>query len=105
MRLEALRRFIGALLFLFPQGFRQRYGRDMLDTFEDRWRDQPGWRTAIRTAMDLFIAAVGERLSPATYRTQEVKGDKLMTLLKQDLRFAVRTLRRSPGFTAAVLLM
>jgi hypothetical protein len=86
---EAPRRWIAALLFLFPSEFWRRYGRDMRHTFEDRLRDQPGWRTVLRTALDLFIAAVEERLSPSTFRPQEVQGDKLMPLLTQDLRFGI----------------
>jgi putative ABC transport system permease protein len=101
---EAPRRWIAALLFRFPKEFRRRYGRDMRHTFEDRLRDPPGWRTILRTALDVFIAAAEERLSPSTFHRQKVQGDKLMPLLTQDLRFAARTLRRRPGFTAAVLL-
>lgn len=104
MSSRAPRRFMAALLRLYPAAFQKRYGQDMLDTFDDRWRDQPGWRTAARTAMGLVIAAAGEWLSTGTYRNEGTKGDKLMTKLKQDLGFALRTLRRNRGFTAVTVL-
>jgi putative ABC transport system permease protein len=95
---------MAALLRLYPAAFRERYGRDMLETFEDRWQDQPGWRLTARTAMDLAMGAAGERLSARRYRPERVRGDKRMTVLKQDLGFALRTLRRSRGFTAVTVL-
>jgi putative ABC transport system permease protein len=100
-----MRRVMAALLLLFPGGFRRRFGRDMLATFDARWQERSGWRMAVHTAADLVWAGVKERLAPPhppqiPYR----KGDKLMSVLLQDLRFAARTLLRSRAFTIVALV-
>jgi len=49
-----MRRLVGALLFLFPAAFRRKFGAEMLATFDRRWQEQPGWRLATRTVLDLL---------------------------------------------------
>ena len=95
---------VAALLLLFPAGFRRRFGSEMLATFDARWHDQPSLRLAARTVLDLVSAAIQVRCAGRTAPAAQPKGDKLMTILLQDLRFAVRTLLRSRAFTAVALL-
>jgi predicted permease len=99
-----MRRVVAALLHLFPEEFRKRFGDDMLATFDARWRERPGWRTGIATALDLILAATQERFVSRVTPDKHRKGDTLMTVLLQDLRFATRTLLRSRGFTLVALL-
>jgi predicted permease len=98
-----MRRAVRALLFLFPANFRREFGSDMLATFDDRWREQPGCRLAVRTVLDLGAAALRVRFSGRSVPVHCPHGDKLMTIFWQDVRFAWRTLMRSPGFTLVAL--
>ena len=52
-----MRVLVEYLLGLFPAEFRQGYGDDMLATFDDRWAERAGIRTAVRTVIDLARSA------------------------------------------------
>src|SRR5262249_18528255 len=83
------------LIRLFPAGFRHSYGEDMLVTFDDCWRERPGPHATARMLIDFAHSAWLEHHSTS-------KGDRSMRTLWQDAGFALRTLRKSPGFAAIV---
>ena len=99
-----MRGIVAALLLLFPAGFRRKFGPEMLATFDRRWQEQPGWRLATRTVLDLVLAGAEVRFSRRAPSNKHRKGDEGMTILLQDLRFAMRTLMRNRGFTVVALL-
>jgi hypothetical protein len=92
-----MRPLVQYLIGLFPSDFRHRYGEDMLATFDDRWRERPGLRAGSRMVIDLAQSAWVE------HRTTS-KGNRSMRILWQDGRFALRTLKKSPGFAAIVIV-
>jgi predicted permease len=91
-----MRLLVKYLIRFFPADFRDSYGADMLATFDDRWRERPGARTAVRMMIVLAQSAWLERHTTS-------KGDRSMRTIWQDARFALRTLRKSPGFAAIVI--
>jgi putative ABC transport system permease protein len=77
------------LLHLYPASFRQEYGEEMCRILENRRRDAGG------LAFLSLLAACWEILPSAFL----VHGN----LLRQDLRYMVRTLRRAPGFALTAI--
>jgi len=84
--------FYRALLRLYPKSFRAEYGAEMMQDFTRGWRDAS---TAARAALlaqagvDVAVNALGVHLD----------------ILKQDVGYAVRSLRRTPGFTVTAIVV
>jgi len=108
---EALARVAYRLLLgAYPRTFREEYGSGMTADFL-RLRSGAGgsvgraWLWA-RTTVDLLVTGVGMRWgrdAKAEWTTTTGGGDMLGDL-RQDLAYAVRTLRRSPGYATIVVL-
>src|SRR6185436_4952852 len=80
-------RFYRALLRLYPAEFRDEYGREMAQMLRDRASREPARRLWLDVASDLIRTAPREHAH----------------VLMNDLRYAVRMMRRAPMFTAAVV--
>jgi putative ABC transport system permease protein len=100
------------LLRVFPASFRSRFGADVSEVFADRLAAaRSRGRLAVsmlwmRTAADLARHGLAERWAA---RDRAVQPDAttrrvpMLESLRQDVRYAVRTLRRRPGFTAVAV--
>jgi len=101
-------------LRLYPASYRARFGAELSELFRDTARDErhrTGWsgivRLTGRTLVDLGRDALVERrrvragLRP--YRESARRGP-VLDAWRQDLSFALRLLRRAPGFTLVVML-
>lgn len=102
-----LRGLFRLLLFLYPPDVRRRFGRDLIDCFDDLVRGVSGRRRAaiaIRAILDLPRSAFRARLRPG--RTRRAGGSPStsrgagMESIWRDLRYAVRGLLRQPGLAA-----
>ncbi len=101
---------IRCLLRLFPRGFRDRYGTEMLEAFEDRWREASAHgrrallRLWLRTLSDLLRSALRERWDrPSANLTQSPR--QWGAGLGRDLASAWRFGVRHPASSAAILLL
>ena len=94
---------VGSATWFLPERFRGTWAADIRETFEDEAREayrRNGVTSLVRITALAFAdiaASVWER-PPAGRRVT-------MAAFSQDLRYAVRSYARQPGFTIAVLLM
>lgn len=86
-------RYYRALFHLYPRSFRAEYGVELLALVADRRAitRQPGERMALalETTMDTLVNAARVHLD----------------ILRQDLKYTLRTLRRSPAFSVTAILL
>jgi predicted permease len=90
---RGLERFYRALLYLYPASFRTEYGQALTGTFLARLRDMSGPARPLRGA----LVAVADVLPNAMAVHWEI--------LRQDVRYAGRSLRSSPGFALTAILV
>jgi putative ABC transport system permease protein len=102
------------LLYAYPSGFRERFGRDLEELFVDVYREraahatrmQLGW-FCLRTAVTTLRHGLSERL-PGRRRlplgVHHARGPSPMTMLIEDLRHASRAFRQQRALTLVILL-
>jgi predicted permease len=110
-----------ALLCVFPTRFRREYGADMLQLFRARQREASGWSRVsawMRLVRDVVIHAPLEHAhqlrsasrirhapsSPPPRHVAQKGWHAMLDTTRQDIKYAVRTFVRSPGFTAVAIL-
>src|SRR5687768_3639503 len=86
-------RFHRALMRLYPAGFRAAYGSEMNAAFAERMREHTGPLAPVVNA----LAAIADVVPNAIAAHADI--------LRQDLRYTSRSLRRAPGFALTAILV
>jgi putative ABC transport system permease protein len=81
-----------ALLSLYPGEFRDEYGRELAMVFADRYRDASSVSERVIVWTEALFGVIKE--APKEH----------VRMIRQDLRYAVRVLSRSPAFTATAVV-
>lgn len=109
---DPIRRFYRALLGLYPRAFRNRYGEELLEAFDDR-RGEVRFRGALGGArLMLFLLtdlvrslpiARHHRLDPTGIVHRTPSPATIMGDFIRDLKYSVRMLIKNPVFTIAAV--
>ncbi|HET7566073.1 MAG TPA: ABC transporter permease [Gemmatimonadaceae bacterium] len=110
------------LLHLYPASFRAQFGEEMVDFFRERWRAERtrSWRGALAVWLhalldtvatapleraDALARSIGARREGARTitPTPHARDDEMLWSIRQDVRYALRGMRRQPAFTAVIL--
>jgi len=86
-------RFYRALLRLYPAGYRAEYGEELVRAFAERGRERSGPLAPLLNG----AAAISDVLPNAIAVHVDI--------LRQDLRYTARSLRRAPGFAVTAILV
>jgi predicted permease len=103
------RALFAALVRLLPSDLRRRSGEEMRATFDARQLDavRRGRRHLLvlwaREAVGLLSVAVRARIPSPSSPPDSSRGAPIMETLSQDLRYVLRSLRRTPAFTGTAL--
>jgi predicted permease len=105
------------LLHIYPRRFRARYAADMIAFYRERLTGEESPRSHLipiwlQLVPDLVASGLAERFAwlhgdldpaPRVVRHYANRREDTMSILRQDLSYAVRSMARRPGFTAVVL--
>jgi predicted permease len=104
------------MLALYPASFRRAFGERMAETFADRYAERAREGSGalalflVRFVIDGVRAGMGERVRPSralppdvSAETPEPSMSRILDMLRLDIRFALRSLVRRPGFTATAV--
>ncbi|MGI9627904.1 MAG: ABC transporter permease [Longimicrobiales bacterium] len=105
--LDASARVYGVLLHLYSKGFRAAHAQDAVDLFRDRFNEEfqrRGWFGILlfwlKTLVNVGWHGIADRLGAAFTR----RGDRSDSAFGRDLAYAVRSLRRAPGFAVGAAI-
>lgn len=100
---RAARAMHRALLRAYPRQFRDDFGRDMDETFADRWREARArgeWSMLL-----LALRTIGDTIAHASVARAHTLPALSDMFHLQDVRYAFRLLRRTPVFTLLTLVV
>jgi len=100
--------FIRFVLRLYPRAWRGRFGEELIATWLDQYvatvrsGSMPAWRFVLRSLTGLIRNVLPVHLqqrAAVSHPDLQPPGNRMRSI-GHDVRFALRTLRKQPGFTA-----